>query len=167
MWNYICTGYPTWYRCEKLYWVVLSLDTIVPCPPPSTAVTRMFPSSFAFSFLCFLPVFLSSTSHSHIHTHRLTIIYLQSHISTIIHSLTIIHPHQDLHEHTNNHNNTSRITRIHKESQKCTSTTSRIDEEKWEKKEKTWFASVRRPPWPPCRVAPGPPAAPRARLRRA
>jgi hypothetical protein len=79
---------------------------------------------------------LLSTSQSHIHTHKLTTIYFQSHRSTIIHSLIIIHPHQDLHEHTNNHKNTSRITQIYQESQKYISIMSIIEQTSEKRREK-------------------------------
>jgi hypothetical protein len=97
----------------------------------------LVPSSFSFSFpfLFSLFLFFFSLFLNHmfiVHTHKLTIIHLQSHRSTIIYSLTIIHPHQDLHEHINNHNNTSRITRIYQESQKYKSI---IDEKEVRKEE--------------------------------
>jgi hypothetical protein len=74
------------------------------CPACRRRLSSPVYSPPLFNFLLSVFLFFLSTSQSHIHAHKLTIIYLQSHRSTIIHSLTLIYPQSQ--QYINNQKNT-------------------------------------------------------------
>jgi hypothetical protein len=87
MWHHICTGYPTQYKCEYLYRLVLAPCTnvnavaAVRCPSPFLFLL-LCSFSFSFSFL-FLPFFINQLlNHRYTITHIFWNIYSQLYIQT-------------------------------------------------------------------------------------